>query len=144
MATAGTSTTPRERPATGRRRAGLAHALSAVLGLLAAAAFAQAAFAGLFLDGSPAWRDWHALNGMVLLPLLALVQAVLAVLAWRPGGGPGRLALAGLGLLLAVVVQSVLGSGGRLAVHVPLGVAILGLAGALLGRARAMARPDPS
>jgi hypothetical protein len=36
-----------------------------------------------FLDGNEAWRDWHATNGRQLLPLLALVEVVRAVL--RPG-----------------------------------------------------------
>jgi hypothetical protein len=63
------------------------------LRLLAMLVFAQAVFAGLFLDGKPAWRDWHAINGML--------------------------------------------------VHVPLGVAILGLVGALLARTRDLARGVP-
>jgi hypothetical protein len=41
------------------------------------AVFAQAVLAGLFLDGGDAWRGWHALNGMLVLPLLALIQVVL-------------------------------------------------------------------
>lgn len=83
--------------------------------------FAQAIFAGLFLDGNDAWRDWHATNGMLLLPLLALVEVVLAVLVWRPGGGPGWIALASVGLLLAIVIQIGMGQTSQLAVHVPLG-----------------------
>jgi hypothetical protein len=54
--------------------------MSRVLWPLAAAVFVQAGFAGLFLDGHDAWRGWHATNGMLLVPLLALVQVVLAVL----------------------------------------------------------------
>jgi hypothetical protein len=70
---------------------------------------------------------------------------VLAVVRWR-SGGPGWEALAGLALLLAIVVQSAMGQSGQVAVHVPLGVAILGLVGALLGRTRNLARSstDPS
>ena len=109
-----------------------------VLGLLAVAVFAQAVLAGLFLDGGDAWRDWHAINGMLVLPLLALIQVVLAVLMWRRSRGPGWLAVASLGLLLALLVQSVLGMTGQVAVHVPLGVAVFGLVGTLLVRARAL------
>jgi uncharacterized membrane protein YoaK (UPF0700 family) len=105
------------------------------------AVFAQAVLAGLFLDGGDAWRGWHAVNGMLVLPLLALVQVGLAVLVWRRGRGPGWLALASVGLLLALLAQSLLGMTSQVAVHVPLGVAIFGLVGTLLVRSRALTRP---
>jgi hypothetical protein len=126
-------------------RPGIAVALHLALRLLALLVFAQAVFAGLFLDGNAAWRQWHAINGMLLIPLLALLALVLAVVLWR-SGGPGWTALAGLALLLAIIVQSAMGQSGQVAVHVPLGVAILGLIGALLGRTRNLARAstDPS
>jgi hypothetical protein len=72
-------------------RPGIATLLHLVSWLLAVSVSAQPVFAGLFLDGHDAWRDWHAGNGMLLLPLLALTQLVLAVLAWRTGRGPGWL-----------------------------------------------------
>jgi cytochrome bd-type quinol oxidase subunit 2 len=106
-----------------------------MLWLLAVAAFAQAVFAGLFLDGEAAWRDWHAINGMLVLPLLALLQVILAVLVWRRDGGPGWLPIASGGLLLALI-QSMLGMTSQVAVHVPLGLAIFGLTGTLLTHAR--------
>jgi hypothetical protein len=133
MTVQGASSSTDSRPRT-------AGALYVVLRLLAVMVFAQAVFAGQFLDGNDAWRDWHATNGMVLLPLVALVEVVLAVLVWRPGGGPGWIALASVGLLLAIVVQGGMGRTGQLAIHVPLGVAILGLVGALLGRTRNLGR----
>jgi hypothetical protein len=77
----------------------------------------------------------------VLLPLLALVQAVLAVLVWRPGRGPSWPAIASVGLLVAILLQIAMGQASQLAVHVPLGVAIFGLVGALLGRTRNLTRP---
>jgi hypothetical protein len=119
-------------------RPGIAAALHLVLRLLALLVFAQAVFAGLFLDGNAAWRQWHAVNGMLLIPLLALLAVVLAVLLWR-SGGPGWIALASLALLLAIVIQNAMGQTSQVAVHVPLGVAILGLIGALLGRTRNLA-----
>jgi hypothetical protein len=139
MAVQGTSRPTDSRP-------GIAGALHVVLRLLAVLVFAQAVFAGLFLDGNQAWRDWHATNGMLLIPLLTLLQVVLAVLLWRSGGGPGWIALASLALLLAIVLQNAMGQASQLAVHVPLGVAILGLIGALLARTRNLARAatDPS
>ncbi|HZA82846.1 MAG TPA: hypothetical protein VFC13_15475, partial [Actinomycetes bacterium] len=80
-----------------------------------------------------------------LIPLLALLAVVLAVVLWR-SGGPGWIGLASLALLLAIIVQNAMGQSGQVAVHVPLGVAILGLVGALLGRTRNLARAstDPS
>ena len=126
-------------------RPGIAVALHLLLRLLALLVFAQAVFAGLFLDGNAAWRQWQAINGMLLIPLLALLALVLAVVLWR-SGGPGWIALTGLALLLAIIVQNAMGQAGQVAVHVPLGVAILGLIGALLGRTRNLARAstDPS
>ena len=121
-------------------------ALRVVLRLLAVLVFAQAVFAGQFLDGNEAWRDWHASNGMLVIPLLALVEVVLAVLVWRSGRGPGWIALASVGLLLAILVQGGMGRNSQLAVHVPLGVAILGLVGVLLARTRHLtaAPTDPA
>ena len=123
-------------------RPGIAVALHLLLRLLVLLVFAQAVFAGLFLDGNAAWRQWHAVNGMLLIPLLALLTVVLAVLLWR-SGGPGWIALASLALLLAVIVQNAMGQSGQVAIHVPLGVAILGLIGALLGRTRNLAPSAP-
>jgi hypothetical protein len=82
---AGQSMTGRQpnRPATGGQQPGIARAMRGVLWLLALAVFAQPVFAGLFLDGLEVGRDWHATSGMLVLPLLALVQVVLAVLVWR-------------------------------------------------------------
>jgi hypothetical protein len=121
---------------------GTVRALHVVLWLLAVLVFAQAVFAGLFLDGNAAWRQWHAVNGMLLIPLLALLAVVLAVLVWR-SGGPGWIALASLALLLAIILQNTMGQSGQVAVHVPLGVAILGLIGALLGRTQNLAPSAP-
>jgi hypothetical protein len=142
MAVEGTSHTWRDRPApVGVHRRALARAMRLVLWLLAVSVLAQAIFAGPFLDGHDAWRDWHAANGMVLLPLLALVQAVLAVLVWRPGRSPSWPAIASVGLLVAILLQIAMGQASQLAVHVPLGVASFGLVGALLGRTRNLTRP---
>ena len=141
MSVDNTASAQHDRPATGARRPGMVRVMPIVVGLLAAAVFAQAVLAGLFLDGGDAWRDWHAANGMLVLPLLALIQVGLAVLVWRRGHGPGWLALASVGLLVALLVQSVLGMTSQVAAHVPLGVAIFGLVGTLLVRTRALTRP---
>jgi heme A synthase len=136
-----TASSQHDRPATGMPRRGIVRVMRVVLWLLTVAVFAQAALAGLFLDGGDAWRGWHAVNGMLVLPLLALSQVVLAVLVWRRGRGPRWLAVASVGLLVALLVQSVLGMTSQVAAHVPLGVAIFGLAGTLLVRTRALTRP---
>jgi cytochrome bd-type quinol oxidase subunit 2 len=130
-----------DRPEIGAPPPRMVRAMRLVLWLLAVTVFAQAVLAGLFLDGGDAWRGWHAVNGMLVLPLLALVQVVLAVLVWRRGRGFGWLAVASGGLLVALLVQSMLGMTSQVAVHVPLGVAIFGLAGTLLVRTRALTRP---
>ena len=131
-----TASSQHDRPATGMPRPGTVRVMRVVLWLLTVAVFAQAVLAGLFLDGGDAWRGWHAVNGMLVLPLLALVQVGLAVLVWRRGRAPGWLAVASVGLLVALLVQSALGMTSQVAVHVPLGVAIFGLTGTLLVRAR--------
>jgi hypothetical protein len=126
-------------PSQQRDRSAIVRALHLVLRLLAVAVFTQAVFAGLFLDGNGYWLGWHEANAS-LIQLLALVQALLAVAVWRTGRGPAWLALAGVVLLLAVVVQAGAGYNHQLALHVPLGVAILGLTGTLLGRTRTLLR----
>jgi hypothetical protein len=142
MAVEGTSRTRRDQPATvGVPHPALARAMRLVLWLLAVSVLAQAVLAGLFLDGNDAWRDWHATNGMVLVPLLALVQVVLAMLVWRSARGPGWPAIVSVGLLLAILLQIAMGQAGQLAVHVPLGVSIFGLVGTLLGRTRNLTPP---
>jgi hypothetical protein len=134
------STSHDGRPAAGPRPPASVRGMRVVLWLLAVAVFAQAVFAGLFLDGRDGWIGWHAVNGHLLLPLLAVTQVVLAVLVWRRGHGPGHLA-ASLGLLLALIVQGGLGETGQVVVHVPLGMAIFGLVGTLLVLTRRLTRP---
>jgi hypothetical protein len=136
-----TGTLQHDHPATGRPPSRIVRAMQLVLWLLTLAVFAQAVLAGLFLDGGDGWRGWHAVNGMLVLPLLALIQVILAVVVWRRGHGPGWLAVASVGLLLALLVQSMLGMTGQVAAHVPLGVAIFGLTGTLLVRTRALTQP---
>ena len=75
-----------------------------------------------------------------IVRVMRVVLWLLAVLLWRPGYGPGWPAVASVGLLVAIQVQSVLGMNGPLAVHVPLGVGIPGLVGTLLVRTRSLTR----
>jgi hypothetical protein len=136
-----TSTLQGDRSTTDRQAPASVRAMRVVLWVLAVAVFAQAISAGLFLDGHDGWVGWHAVNGMLVLPLLAVTQLVMAMLVWRRGHGPAQMAIASVGLLLALLVQGVLGETGQVVVHVPLGVAIFGLVGTLLVRARSLTRP---
>lgn len=131
----------RNRPVPDRRGSRVSRVMYVLLRVLTVLMLAQVVFAGLFLDGYGAWRAWHAMNGMVLIPLLGLVQVVLAVLLWRPGRGPGWMPLASVGLLATMVAQSALGTNGVVSLHFPLGMALMGFTGALLTRARSLARP---
>lgn len=104
---------------------------------------AQAAFAGRFLGGDSAALALHERNGTEIITVVALAQIVAAVLLWRPGRGSVLPAAVSAGLFAAEVLQIGYGFTGRLALHVPLGVAILGTAVALLVGTRAPgARPE--
>lgn len=103
---------------------------------------AQAAFAGRFLVGDSAALALHERNGTGIITVVALVQIVAAVLVWRPGRGSVLTAAVSVGLFAAEVLQIGYGFSDRLALHVPLGVAVLGTAVALLVGTRAPgARP---
>lgn len=91
----------------------------------------QAVLAGGFLSGHYAALSLHAANA-TLTGVTAIAMTVAAVLLWRPGGGPGWPALA-CGLLFgAEGGQIAMGYARVLAVHVPLGVAIIVAAVAML------------
>lgn len=94
----------------------------------AALAVAQPVAAGAVLQASTVGLTVHRAVGGTLV-LVAMVQAVVAVLAWRrlPAWTVGLCAL----LVVAEVAQAALGATGLLAVHVPLGVAIVGTSVAL-------------
>ncbi|MFI2200523.1 hypothetical protein ACH47Z_07025 [Streptomyces sp. NPDC020192] len=96
----------------------------AVVTCEAALALGQAVLAGSFLSGHYGALDLHALNATAT-GLTAVAQIAAAVLLWRPGGGPGWPVLAGVALFGAEAGQIAMGYGRVLAVHVPLGVAII-------------------
>jgi hypothetical protein len=118
-----------------------ARPLRAIVLLHAALVLTQAALAGQFLSGHETWLRVHETNAGII-QLVGLVQLVVAVLVWRPGGGPGWPALASLALLLAEEFQIGFGYARLLALHVPLGVAIFGLTVALLVGTGRLARVD--
>ncbi|MEJ2859572.1 hypothetical protein [Actinomycetospora flava] len=110
---------------------GLAAGAFRVIALLhAAMTVAQAFAAGALLQASAAGLTVHQAVGGTLL-LVAMLQVPLAVLAWRPGRlAPWPIAVSVV-LVVAETAQVAVGYVGVLAVHVPLGVAIVGTAVAL-------------
>jgi hypothetical protein len=111
----------RPRPADPNWPTGVLRSVVAVQALLV---FAQAALVGQFLSGNAAALEWHERNAE-LVQLLSLVQLVAAIVAWRRGGRAWPVPVSAL-LVLAVGIQVGAGYNRELALHVPLGVAILG------------------
>ncbi len=108
-----------------RRGRGFARAVQVTAGLAALLVFVQAVFAGHLLTGSSVALTLHEVTGAEILGWVVLTQVAAAVLLWRPGRGPGWPALVSVLVFVAVFVQIVVGFEGRLAIHVPNGVAIL-------------------
>ncbi|MDT0465693.1 hypothetical protein [Streptomyces gibsoniae] len=114
----------------------------AVVTCEAALALGQAVLAGSFLSGHYGALDLHALNATAT-GLTAVAQIVAALLLWRPGGGPSWPLLAGIALFGAEAGQIAMGYARVLAVHVPLGVAIIACTFLMFGWAwRAAASPN--
>jgi hypothetical protein len=94
-------------------------------------AFLQPVLAGRFLSGDYAVLDSHRTNASVV-GLLAIIQIVVALLAWRIGRAPRSILGASAGLAVACALQIALGYARILGLHVPLGVLIVGGAASLL------------
>src|SRR5258708_3878263 len=86
----------------------------------------QAVLAGQFLAGSFESLRLHRENA-TYAGLMVLVAALFAVLIWRPGRGPIWPLFATLGLFGLIAAQILLGFARVLAVHIPLGLAIIAL-----------------
>jgi hypothetical protein len=98
--------------------------------LAAVLLFDQAVFAGQFLGGRYSSLQTHRENA-TYAGIAILLEAVAALLVrWR-GRGPTWLIFACLGIFALIALQILLGFERVLAVHVPLGVAII-LLGATL------------
>lgn len=89
--------------------------------------FDQAVFAGQLLAGTFGSLHTHRENA-TYAGITTVVAAISAVLLRWPGRGPWWPSLACLGLFGLIAVQIILGFARTLAVHVPLGVAIIMLA----------------
>ncbi len=91
-------------------------------------ALAQAAFAGGFLDGGPTALNLHQMTGTSVITTISLLQVIVAVACWRRGLQAAWFAVTSLVLFLAEMAQIGLGFTNRMALHVPLGTAIFGVA----------------
>jgi hypothetical protein len=111
-----------------------------VTALLMAAVFVEAAFAGALLSGAGWARPAHRASA-TLLTLSTLVAGLTAIVSLRRIPRGMRLGLTLLGMAVAMFVQAALGvmtakGANLLWVHVPLGVALVGLAGQAFAVAR--------
>ncbi|MER5870305.1 hypothetical protein [Streptomyces sp. NPDC002044] len=117
--------------------------LQAAIALQTAALFFQAATAGLLLSSSYG-ATLHDVGSRVMYGA-SMLYVLVAVLAWRPGGGPARPALYATGFLVLASAQVVLGIAHVPSLHVPLGILMFGLSvldlGRVLSTARSAGRP---
>jgi hypothetical protein len=112
----------------------------AVAILLAAAVFIEAVFAGAMLSGAGWARTAHRAAALGLIASTA-VAALVAIATLRGAPHGLRLALTLIGLAAGVVLQAALGAlsahgANLLWLHVPVGVALVGLAGQAVAGAR--------
>lgn len=114
----------------------------ALLGLMVGIVLFQAAMAGRFLDGDGAALVLHE-TGFFVLFQMSLVGGVTALVAWLRRRVAGwHAAVTGIALPLLIYTQGHLGFLRQLDLHVPLGVALLGMTlGLLLSARSTAARP---
>jgi hypothetical protein len=108
--------------------------------VIVAAVFIEAVFAGAMLSGAGWARKAHAAGALVLI-VATLAAGLAATAALRRVSQGLRLGLTLLALAAVVVVQTALGRSAAhganlLWLHVPLGVALVGLAGQTVAAAR--------
>ncbi|WP_217711649.1 hypothetical protein [Actinomadura sp. NAK00032] len=93
----------------------------------------QGITAGLLLDGAENGSEIHrTTSGIVVAALLVTIVAATLVLR---GGGSARPLATSLVTAALTLVQFALGDSGETAVHVPLGVALMGAGTALTAQA---------
>jgi hypothetical protein len=119
---------------------------SILTALLLAGFFTEAVFAGWMLSGAGWARRAHSLTAELLI-VASLVAGVLSMITLRRVGGGPRLGLILLAVTAVAFLQAAVGvlsaKGANLTwVHVPLGVALVGLAGLAASTARRLGGPD--
>lgn len=110
-------------PITTQRFATILQILSGVQAVLV---LSQAILAGHMLSGNGSMLSIHEAIGTSVITSLALGQFVVAILLWRPGRGPVWPIPTTAALFGLVVLQLGWGFDSRLALHVPVGVTLLG------------------
>ncbi|MEU8796071.1 hypothetical protein [Spirillospora sp. NPDC048819] len=104
--------------------------LKASAAFLATAMLVQGITAGQLLDGAENGLEMHrGTTGVVIVALLVTIVAALLV---RRGGGSARPLAGSLVAAVLTGAQMALGNSGETAVHVPLGVALMGIGTALV------------
>jgi hypothetical protein len=104
--------------------------LRAALTVQAVATVAQPLLAGRYLSGDFDALAVHAANASLVL-ITNMAAFIAAVLYWLAGRGAGWPALTLAGLFVAVITEVAAGALRLLAIHIPLGVAIVATAVAL-------------
>ncbi|TCC58613.1 hypothetical protein E0H73_25135 [Kribbella pittospori] len=99
-------------------------ALRITLLLHAALAIGQPIFAGYFLSGDVDAINTHAAIGGTIW-MVAMIQIVVAILYWRPGGGRFWPTWLTALLFFAEFAQAIFGYQQNFSFHVPLGTAIV-------------------
>jgi hypothetical protein len=117
----------------------------AVSRLLVTMVFAQAIFAGVLLSGENWGRTAHRANALILI-WATLIAGLVAAVTLRGISNARRLAMGLVALAVVLLLQTVLGEAsangaGLLWVHVPLGVALVGLSGQIVVAARRLGEP---
>jgi hypothetical protein len=118
---------------------------SVVAALLVTAIFVQAVLAGAMLSGFEWARLAHAANAVVVVAATVIAGLAAAVTLWRVPGGR-KLGAFLQALAAAAVVQFAVGRMAAKGInvmwaHVPLGVALVGLAGQAVAAARKLGAP---
>jgi hypothetical protein len=94
--------------------------------LHAVAICAQSVFAGIYLNGSPGGLRMHEPTGLAIV-FLGLAQLLVATIWWR-GGGQWQAVVVSLLIWVGEVAQVVMGYSRQLAIHIPLGIALVATA----------------